>query len=220
VREIGSLIFGIKKVLQDYINQGYVWKVQIDSYERELERYGEFNIENLEYIFFKESMMVTCVLDNLSKENTQLANALKWKTCILSIDSLLTGLQFDLNWKTDLLRFLSKNFFNEFNDHSTLKDKLGQRYREIKIELFQFLNTNDSIYHKAVEDYSKAIAEELQSIKKQNTTPNELFDLCGSMIHMLCNRFFRSRQRLFELVIYDIMFKHYQSLLLRTIKEE
>lgn len=216
---IGALICDVKNLLQDFINQGLVWRIQIDSYERELERYGKHNIENLEYIFFKESTMVIDVLNHLSNEQVELANDLKWKTCSLAIDTLLTGLQFNLKTKAELLRFLSSNFFMEFNDRSTLKDKLSQKYRENKIGLSQFLNENDSLYHKAVEAYSEGVILHLKSIKQQNTAKNEFFNLCGSLIHMLCNRFFRSRQRLFELVIYDIMFKYYQSLLLRTIKE-
>ena len=48
-------------------------------------------------------------------------------------------------------------------------------------------------------------------ILKEIQQPTRLYQLLGSYIHMLLNRYFRSNQRAQETVVYDLLWTYYKS---------
>jgi len=50
--DVASIIFHFNNTLQDYVNQNLVWKIQTDTYQREIERYGSELIELSEKLFY------------------------------------------------------------------------------------------------------------------------------------------------------------------------
>ena len=68
------------------------------------------------------------------------------------------------------------------------------------LPLFELLNIRST--------ENKTITE---SIKNNTAHFNELNNLMSSYIHMTMNRLFKSKQRIHEMVVYDILFRYYKS---------
>ena len=56
------------------------------------------------------------------------------------------------------------------------------------------------------EKQSKSIIEELKNSLDKRVLENYM----GSYAHMLMNRLFRSKNRLHEMVVYDLLYRHYK----------
>jgi thiopeptide-type bacteriocin biosynthesis protein len=55
---ISIVIAKMHLVLDELLEENLVWKVQIDTYQREIERYGERSIEDSETLFWHDSEMI------------------------------------------------------------------------------------------------------------------------------------------------------------------
>jgi len=65
--DIAYVIHHFNKTFQDYVNQNLVWKIQTDTYQREMERYNPELIEHSEKLFHLSSEMIckTIALDKV-----------------------------------------------------------------------------------------------------------------------------------------------------------
>jgi len=52
---ISKIIQTINKPIKKYIEKNLIWKIQVDTYQREIERYGENSIHLAEKIFYYDS---------------------------------------------------------------------------------------------------------------------------------------------------------------------
>lgn len=218
---IGKVIETIFHSCKLFVESGQVYKIQTDTYKRELERYGVNSIDLAESLFCYDSIMITSVLDLIEGDEGE---KIRWLFSLRAIDQLLTDFKYNTQQKFDLLSKLAENFGKEFNINSPLIIQLSNKYRKEKKDIFDYMNhKNDmgSIYEPLFEllrvktiDSSEVV---LQIISMQNSSNLQipLDDLLGSFIHMLMNRLFRSKQRLHEMVIYGFLFRYYRSELAR-----
>lgn len=184
------------------IRNSIIWKVQLDTYTRELERYGEENIELSENIFCLES----CVIPKLLKLEDE--NLLLYAS-IWCIDKYLDILNFDLKDKINILQHMSESFNNEFHVHSKSINCICQNYKqsvEKVIENIGFNGCRESL-KPFLDNFIALQTEHLQTIRTYNITN----DAVSGHIHMLNNRLFISDNRKYELVIYNLLFKYYKS---------
>jgi len=217
IKNSQGLINAITKLneeLKYYVSNDIIWKVQIDTYQREIERYGIENIENSEKIFFYDSDMIARILSsNINDTNREL---LSFKM----IDSQLNAFNLDIKKKSFLLRQLQLGYKNEFNINGSYNDQLGNKYRELKSKIEDILSdkpNNEELikYLDVVEDKEikiRSIATEISN----SIDEEKLISLIQSHIHMMINRFFRTQQRTYELVIYDCLSRYYSSFLARN----
>ena len=219
---------------QDYINQDLVWKIQTDTYQREMERYGIEIIELSEKLFSLSSEMIckTIVLDKVTQDEN-----LRWLLGLKMIDMLLSDFGYSLQEKCELLNTLQENFGKEFGINNDFRRQFGQKYRAEKQHIEKILHKNTeqddeyvALFQPIFENSkaSKSIIEEIKSrrqkaeSKKENsyaltslTVLRSLNDLLSSYIHMTLNRLFRTQQRTHELILYDYLFRYYSSLIKR-----
>ena len=116
----------------------------------------------------------------------------------------------------------------EFNtDTQESKKQLSAKYREYRpvIELmFKEILTDDHEsylvwqFFKTRKESLSVYAAEIYRLSGENKLSVGLNDLAASYIHMFLNRFLRSKQRMQEMVIYDLLHQHYKSLLARESK--
>jgi len=103
----GILINNVNNSIKHYVNQDLIWKVQTDTYIRELERYGDNNIENSEFFFWYDSEMICKIL---SFNEVKQDDNLRWLLALKIIDVLLDSFQYSLEDKFNFLKTLQKNF--------------------------------------------------------------------------------------------------------------
>lgn len=209
---IGRIINIFYNELDQLVKKSLIWKIQLDTYNRELERYGNELIGIAESFFFHDSECVLSIIKRI-KNDTQ-----RWMIALKMIDSLLTDFSFDLLSKQKVMGQVSDSFKTEFGFNQFNSKQLNAKYRDNKKIIESILNNtienNDfkSLYL-PIKKRSKSLmllTEELKSELKTNVNIN-LNNLILSYIHMMLNRLFQSKNRVHELLIYDFMKRYYTS---------
>ncbi len=213
-KKITIVINKLYPVLNELLLSDVVWKIQTDTYQREIERYGENTIINSENIFYYDSEMFLKLFSFqyfFHKNENQIFFSL------LAIDSFLNTFLFTISEKYLLLESLQTSIKNEFSADKVLKKELDKNYREYAIEINRFLKGEaidefPEIYDLISEKQHK-IQPLVNDIKESVQVP--LYDFLSSHIHMIINRQYTSRQRQYECLIYDHLFRYYKTTLFK-----
>ena len=214
VSYLGEIISAFQQNIQSYVDQGLVWKLQIDTYQRELERYGANTIEASEKLFFYDSLLIVKALDLIEDKELVLFSVLK------VIDLLLTEFKLDTTEKLNLVQINGTAFKKEFNADKNLRKQLDKKYRNYRsdIEIFLALRQHDEYQlllnlinqHRT---HIKSIANYIFDQRHHNNLKVSIENLLSSYIHMHINRFFDTRQRLYEMLCYDFLIRYYKNLI-------
>ncbi|MFY7672156.1 thiopeptide-type bacteriocin biosynthesis protein [Tenacibaculum sp. MEBiC06402] len=202
----GKIIQSVNMQLKEYFENGFIWNVQSDVYNRELERYGYSTISLAEDFFFLDSQLCLQALSSIQNDETQFLFSLKY------IDTILDSFEFTLERKLQFAKELLESFKQEFNADKQLNKQLNIKYQNLRPAILSFFNLNnesfksyyDLIDINGVQNIANSI---LKKLPKENIL---LEDLLSSYIHMTVNRLFRDKQRLHELVCYSCLQKYYQ----------
>ncbi|PKV48448.1 thiopeptide-type bacteriocin biosynthesis protein [Aquimarina sp. MAR_2010_214] len=210
IHAIGTVILHINAVMQRYIEQRVVYKLQTDTYIRELERYGTNTIDASETLFFYDSTMLLDAIALIEDEELYFLFVVK------AIDRLLNSFNYEQQEKLKLVTRNSKGFKREFHADKGLNKQLDKKYRGLKSKLASFLETtsiqedygvlDDLLDHKAKQ--SLGVVQNIMKVHQDGQLEMSLDDLLSSYIHMLVNRAFRSKQRFYELVCYDFLMRY------------
>ena len=209
------------KTLFPLVDSELVWNVQCDTYKREMERYGANTISMVEDLFFIDSDFIIKLLC-LSEDNSEQH---RWKLSLVLIDSFLSAFSFDLTQRKELLNSMAESFKKEFGftNHQTskqLNDKCRIYRKEIEnTMLWEGEMTVDISIIKARRQAMVRLAEQLTVMEKSGELQVSLHDLLRSLIHMTMNRWFRAKNRLHELVIYEFLSRYYTSEIAKNIKK-
>ncbi|KAA1242896.1 thiopeptide-type bacteriocin biosynthesis protein [Aquimarina sp. RZ0] len=209
-KHIGRVILAFNEVIKSYVDDDIIYKVQTDTYIRELERYGTKNIENSEYLFHHESEMLLQAMELIEDDHLYFLFILK------AIDELLESFHYTLEDKLSLAKTNKELFWKEFNGNKQLTKQLDKKYRLHKEQLLSFMsnqNPDAKPLYQILEATKNISSETIQHIltyfdESRTLSKNQLI---SSYIHMLVNRAFRSKQRFYELVCYDFLVKYYRS---------
>ncbi len=217
---IGQIFLLIKNVIQPFENEGIIWKMQIDSYQREIERYGANVMEFTESIFFEDSCAIIAMIDQTWGEEREV---IRWQWCLKLIDSFLTNFELSIIEKKNLLEKMKISFANEFLINKDLKLQLDQRFRDNRnaIELILDNSIHTSHEYASLFEFIDKKSEnciplihQIKSLKQES----ELMKYLSDTIHMTVNRTIGDNQRTHELVMYDFLFRYYQADLARKNK--
>jgi thiopeptide-type bacteriocin biosynthesis protein len=216
--KIGTVVGLIHKVIQPYLEQGIISKVQTDTYNRELERYGSNAMELAESLFHIDSVVTLNLLDLIDGEEGEI---IRWQFAIRSMDDLLSNLDFNAAEKLQLLDTMKTSFFREHGESKELKLQLDAKFRTerklVEDILDKKLDENREIQPiiellEWKKEQIQPIAGQLIQLKKNNELQMDMNELASSYIHMLLNRVFMARQRTYELVVYDLLYRYYKSM--------
>jgi lantibiotic biosynthesis protein len=209
--------------LQRYIDNNLIWKIQTDTYRREVERYGPANIEHAESIFFHDSVATAQILSHLEGDA---GDDLRWQFAAKGIDDFLNTCTLSLREKKELIAFVSAGFLREFNITTTDEKKLlSNKYREVRKKIEYALTATpsdeDLLYPiwQIFQERVLALEPHCATVMMSVANPTARVELLSSYIHMFLNRFFRSKQRQQEMVLYDLLHQYYRSALAQTGKK-
>src|SRR5438552_4267559 len=105
-QSINEIIRYVKEALAYYIENDFIWKLQVDTYNREIERYGVKTMEFTESAFEIDSNYVIKAL-SVFKNDTGYYLPLLF---IREVDSILNGFNADLSFKLHLLESLKNSY--------------------------------------------------------------------------------------------------------------
>ena len=207
----------INASMNSFVQAGLVQRIQLDTYQREIERYGHHTMELSEAFFFYDS---EAIIDFIAMLEPDLDEKFRWLFALRGVDMMLDSFQFLLQEKITLMKMLSQGFLSEFSDETYLRKQINDKYRTDTQTIFNFLNPeNDSINEIGMtvdlfKHRSAHFAQLYQKIMEMHPTSFKRTrdELMPSYLHMFLNRIFQSNHRKQELVIYNYLYRYYQSL--------
>lgn len=192
-----DVYLAIREVLSPFLLSGQVHVVQLDTYVRELERYGH-QIEQAEGLFCIETLFC-CNVFRLLENNRY--DTEDWFLIFWLIKDYLNLMSSDIN---DQIRFVEKGlnyFLTEFDDKS-VKIQIDQLFRKYHGNLDNLLLAYDNLLKQKRENIEHLLL-------RYHIDWNDRF--LSSVIHMAVNRYFSTRQRLHECILYGMMHKYLKS---------
>lgn len=220
--KIGEIILIINNLTKSYADWKLIENIQIETYKREIERYGANTMELSESMFFNDSAFCLNVL-NLIDLNEN--NPVRWQIGIRAAIQLLNDFNFSDNEKYEFFNSLSNSFFNEHGGRKELRIQLDKKYRLFKKDIEEVLDeSSDDVKEilpliNLLKERSQKNATTIVAIKNifsSNQNEVDLNYFLASHIHMMMNRLFVSRQRTNEFVLYDFLTKYYKSKVYKT----
>ena len=200
----------------DAVARGLVWRVQLDTYEREVERYGgATGVALAEELFCADS---DAVLELLRALRGEAGAAARWRLLLRGMDQLADDLGLSLERKLALVRGCRDSFARELGADAVLERRLGDKFRTERPALEALLAGE------AADDPSLAsglaaltrrserireIAARLRSASDQGALALPVEALASSYLHMHANRVLRGAARAQELVLYDFLERLY-----------
>jgi thiopeptide-type bacteriocin biosynthesis protein len=193
-----------------------VWKCQLDTYEREVERYGEAGIELAEELFFHDSEAVVAILESLTAD----AGAeLRWRLILAGMDRLLDDFGYDPEAKLRLAERGRAGVAGRWR-HEALREPVADRLRPQRAALERLLVGGAGVPKEAAPGFaalarrSAALAPvvaELRARERRGRLRPPLADIVPSFVHMFVNRLSRSAGPEHEMVLYDFLVQLYRS---------
>ena len=208
----------LHSALAPLLADGRLWRVQLDTYEREVERYGgPEGIGLAERLFQIDSEAVLDILEMLEGDE---GADLRWRLALRGVDMLLGDLRFDPETRMRVMRGMREGFAREFGGGKGLRVQIDLRYRQESRSLAPLLDPAgdaESDLAPALEvlrrrsERNAPVVEELRALEAAGRLNQSLAELAPSLVHMHVNRIIRSAQRAHEMVLYDFLYLLYES---------
>jgi len=220
-----SVLPALHERLNHSFRGGEAWKLQIDTYEREVERYGgPEGIELAEELFFRDSESVLAILETLDGD----AGAdNRWRLTLAGMDRLLVDFGQDLAERRDLALRMRDTYAGRYRV-GELQRHLAARLRQERGHLEQLLETHSEVAPAPLTDLGAGLAAlsrrgralapivtELRRRDGEGRLAPPFAQIIPSFIHMFVNRLTRSAGPEHEYILYDFLAQLYASRLAR-----
>jgi thiopeptide-type bacteriocin biosynthesis protein len=209
----------LQAVARSLLDSGLIQRFQLDTYEREVERYGgPEGVRLAEEVFHADSEAALRILELLGGDG---ATPARWQLTLAGIDHLLIALGFDLPARHFVMAELRRSYTGEFKAGPLLKRQLGARYRELKTSLTRLLGpeaappaviaAGERIFRACYEPLA-GCGERLRELEREGKLSRRPAQIAASYVHLQVNRLLRSAQREQELVLYEFLYRFYGEL--------
>lgn len=190
--------------IRQYQKQELIYKIQTDTYVREIERYGADTMEFSEQVFHADSKAVLNCICQLEGEEGE---RYRWLLGARGVDVLLQDFGYDLARRAVIMKAIRDGFFQEFGGSQDLQTQLNSKYRQEMRQLSSFLDPAQDR-----ENGIEGLFDERSTlIRALIPTGIDADYLLPSYIHMFLNRILLTGQRKHELVLYHFLSKYYDS---------
>ena len=172
-------------------------------------------------MFFVDSQTTLELLSQIEGEEGEV---IKWEFAIRSMDELLDNFSYRLEEKLLLLKNIKDAFIHEHGGSKELKLQLDAKFRNFRSQTENALNremdSSSDVYPLLQllswkKDKISPIVDKIIELNNSKVLQIHLDDLMASYMHMMLNRIFKSKQRTYEMVLYDILYRYYNSKIAR-----
>ena len=194
------------------IKAGIIHKVQNDVYNREIERYTNALIQDVETLFCEDSKNIIRFLSHSPNSIEKLCFAIK------IADQYLSCWFKEYSQRKIIVSELSESFMKEFGiyNNSAYTSQINKKYRDFRAKIIQSLIDSNSFTKSTIQILDERFSfigkfKKKVSINKINKKKSK--DLLLDIMHMSFNRLFFSDNRFNEFVVYYFLYKSYDSLI-------
>lgn len=211
IQSLGQVVDAACRMLEPLQENRLIWKIQTDTYEREVERYGASTIEATERLFHSDSLHTLWFLNQMHT----FTDEHRWLYSLLAADDLLDAFELELPDKLEFCERMQISYEQEFHvgESQVFKKMLNGKFREHRQNIVPLLDRTgdfqdlyDLIANRRRDTFAP-VQEILRICNKENIAVNTYLP---SYIHMLFNRLFTSNQRLYELTLYTLLHGYYR----------
>ncbi len=199
----GDVLREVNAACAPLLQTGFVARLQLDTYVREVERYGGAQgLALSEQVFWHDSEAVAELLPLAQAEAE-----LRWQLAYWGADALLDDLGLELEAKTRLLALQVELYGREFRVDKSVRERLAAGLRARRAALQARSNAPgawQAVYLRRSERLRAPLAR-LHELRRRGELGVPLDELAQSHVHMHLNRWFRTAPRAQELVLYDLM---------------
>ncbi len=214
------VLSAIHEKLQKYTESGLVWKIQLDTYYREIERYNIHLMETTESLFQVDSRYTIEMLQLIARYGNE---DHKWKIGLKSIDAYLHLFDSGVAARMALIKSMSDAFRQEYRFNPKNMRVLNDFYRNKRKIVENILQGTDEdplmqqlfILLRKRDKQLSGIARTIKALCSKHGLDHK--DYVGSYIHMHINRLIPASNRLHELLLYDYVRRLYEGTLARDI---
>lgn len=218
VKRINEVIGYMQQALQPAAQDQFIWKIQTDTYYREIERYGDAIMPQVERIFCIDSVYVLELLQYMAATPHHLPVLL---IAIRDMDDLFRAFSFSLQEKTAFTVHYKDALNKEFNPDTEEKEIFNQYFRNNTSRINELLTGNacerqyPALFGLMQEKNHRISAIVQDILQNQPAAAPNIHDLPGNLLHMHFNRLFHTAQRRYEMIGYNVLSKFYRSSLAR-----
>lgn len=218
-----SVLPQVSKSLEPWLLSKRIWRMEIVPYERELERYGGLAATKVaERIFMADSLYSCRVIDVMK----QFGGRIRAVMALVAMDVYLDVFGYSNELKLRLVSDLRQSYGDEFGDDNPLRVRLGGKYRSMRgeIQLFaritHFVKSSEfsgecdalttALLLPAIElrqQLQELVGEFVEKLQQERLTSQDA--VVSSLLHMSCNRIFKSFGREQEFVCFDFLRRFY-----------
>jgi thiopeptide-type bacteriocin biosynthesis protein len=211
---VGEVMPALERSAAPLVAAGIVQRLVLDTYQREVERYGGARgIDLIEEIFWRDSEAVLGIVELLDGDAG--ADA-RWRLAVRGIDSLLEAIGLDAEQRAKVVTQGRDMLGREMRVDTPLWTRIGERFTKERASLdllfardpardadhdlmpgFELLATRDARVHE--------IALKLRQREDAGELTSRILDMAWSVVHMHANRLLHASQRAQELVLYDFL---------------
>lgn len=194
--------------LQPFIAIEVIHRLQVDTYVREIERYGFRQIDWLEWLFWVDSDWVI-QLRQVSTNEADLLTA-----AIMGADAYLTDFGLSLSEKIRLCDKIFTGLFREHGESANSRKAMAKKYRHNEAFVKRVLHQHDLFaFEKSCQKLFQKRSHRLKPFLERLLTGDSIaLETMASLVHLFINRLFTQHQRTYELLTYHHLLRGYQSL--------
>jgi thiopeptide-type bacteriocin biosynthesis protein len=174
------------------------WRVAIDTYEREVERYRAIDLA--EQWFTADSIAVLAIASRLAEADDP--EDQRWLVALRSIDRTLDDLGLELPAKLAHATRVRDALAAELGAGTMQHRRFGAKFRSSEEAITSALAEADD----ALAARSQRVRPLVEELRKRDIAPAEL---AADLVHMSVNRLMPVAQRAHELVFYDLLRRTY-----------
>lgn len=213
----------LQEAVAPLLDDGRLWRVQLDTYQREITRYGgPWGLPVCEKLFWADSEAVLRIVELLEGDAGMDA---RWRLALRGVDTILDYLGLDLEAKLRVATRLRESYTREFRADINLKKALGDKHREERRSLEALMDRSQDAESDLAPGFealelgrrlAQPAVKELRELEEAGRLTLPVEEIAPSLVHMHTNRLIRSEGRSHELVLYELLFRHYNAVRARA----
>src|SRR5262245_26030335 len=217
-RLLGRVLPSFRDRARETLRSGEAWKLVVDTYQPETDRYGgPLGLDLCEQAFHADSDAALAITGLLEGDE---GLDVRWRVAARGIQAALDDLGFDVEQKLAFLRTTAEGQARAFGLDGSARHLVQDKYRSVRRSLDAALGTSTPA-NPAEVDAVRCITERsarwrpllarLAELERVNELTRPLDSLLQSLLHMHVNRVLRGAQRPQEALIYQFVRNHWES---------
>lgn len=196
----------LNSILEEFSKNNYIQNIVLDTYDRELERYGNESIESFETIFFLDSCFSIKLIEKCKNNLYMHAN---WLHCIFTLDTYCKAFELNHERKIIFANQIKKQFDIEFSSNKNTAKYISTAYKRYEQTLISyFLDENNEFPENSF--LREGVSTSIKHL--DGYSEKEKFNFLSSLIHMHIIRMVGAQNnRLYEYLIYSFYIKSINS---------